>query len=179
MFFSKNFGAATSAVDTGAEEMGGMMKTAGALVGGVLVLLYLVMGAQFESFLLPLVFLLSLVPAFSGAFGCLVITGKSLNMNSVIALVILFGIAVNNGIIFYEACALGGEVIERCAGKMRAIVVTAGTTVCAMVPFAVGESAQASLAVVLTGGRVVSTVVVVLVVPVILVGYFKHGGHRG
>jgi multidrug efflux pump subunit AcrB len=110
-------------------------------------------------------------------------------MNSVIALVILFGIAVNNGIILYESCVEGlkehalsegdieATVIRCCGEKLRAILVTTGTTICAMLPFAIdpwNKSAQSSLAVVLTGGLFVSTLVVMAVIPVILARHFKR-----
>ena len=61
------------------------------------------MGAQFESFRIPLFMLISLPPAFAGAFMLLFFLGQTLNINSIIALVILFGTSVNNAIILYEA----------------------------------------------------------------------------
>jgi multidrug efflux pump subunit AcrB len=71
----------------------------------------------------------------------------------------------------------GEAVISSCVEKFRAILITTGTTVCAMAPFAVDpRSAQSSLAVVLTGGLAVSTAVVLLAVPVILARYFAKKG---
>ncbi|GHV92075.1 multidrug ABC transporter [Spirochaetia bacterium] len=163
------------------EQVREMMVSGGALLLGALVLLYLIMGAQFESFLIPLVFLLSLPPAFSGAFLFLAIFRKPLDMNSIIALVILFGISVNNAIILYESCMLRAKktlraITSACIEKFRAILITSSTTIFALVPFAIdpfNKSTQSSLALVLIGGMLVSTCIVLFVVPVILSILFK------
>jgi HAE1 family hydrophobic/amphiphilic exporter-1 len=206
-----------------AEETRQMLAGGAAVLAGALALLYLVLGTQFESFTLPLLFLLALPPAFSSAFICLFLTGKTLNLHSVIALALLFGIAVNNGIILYENCAkkiADGEegidnpaasngvycspeesvsgfislflprgrgmkpspriteiVIRSCVEKFRAVLITTGTTVCAMLPFAVdpgNRSDQSALAVVLTGGLAVSTALVLVVFPVIFARHFHR-----
>ncbi|MDR0443086.1 MAG: efflux RND transporter permease subunit [Treponema sp.] len=140
-----------------------------------LILLYLVMGAQFESFIIPLALLAALPPSFSGAFTFLAVFGKSLNINSIIALVILFGISVNNTILLYEAYIsqtnLNKEaVIEASVRKFRAILITNGTTILSLLPFSIDPknvSAQSSLVLAVMGGLLFSTVLVLLVIPIL------------
>jgi multidrug efflux pump subunit AcrB len=83
------------------------------LLAITIVLLYLSMGAQFESFFIPLILLLAIPPSFSRAFFLLLATGLKPDINSVIALVVLFGISINNSILLYESCAaLNGRTME-------------------------------------------------------------------
>ncbi|MDR1903732.1 MAG: efflux RND transporter permease subunit [Treponema sp.] len=151
------------------------------LLAGVIALLYLVLGAQFESFGLPFLFFISLPPAFSGAFIFLALFGQTLNMNGIIALIILFGISINNAIILYESCILKEQknictIIEACMEKFRAILITNSTTIFALAPFAIDplhKSAQSSLALIIIGGLLASTVIVLFVIPVILLMVLK------
>lgn len=141
----------------------------------IIILLYLVMGAQFESFVIPALFLLSLPPAFSGALAVLGIFGKSLNINSIIALVVLFGTSVNNAILLYESCVSKSvlnekTIIASCKDKLRSILVTNITTICALIPFAIDPyniNAQSSLALAVIGGLLVSMIIVLAVIPVV------------
>jgi multidrug efflux pump subunit AcrB len=149
------------------------------LLAITIVLLYLSMGAQFESFFIPLILLLAIPPSFSGAFFLLLATGLRPDINSVIALVVLFGISINNSILLYESCAaLNGRTMERgrrfsliiknCGEKLRAILITNITTLIALLPFAFdpfGVNSQASLSVALIGGLSFSLVLVLLLVP--------------
>ena len=153
-----------------------------------ILLLYLVLGAQFESFLLPLVLLVSLPPAFSGAFFALLITGNSLNINSIVALIILFGISINNSILLYESYtnqrAMGKEaLVTACIDKLRAILITNATTIIALLPFAIDPlrlNAQSPLAVAIIGGILFSTVIVLLILPpIFLFTLSKHGYKNG
>ena len=73
-----------------------------AAFGLVIVLLYLVLGAQFESFLLPAVLLSALPLSFSGISIALAVSGKPISFDSALGIIVLFGIAVNNSIILYE-----------------------------------------------------------------------------
>jgi multidrug efflux pump subunit AcrB len=138
-----------------------------------ILLLYLVLGAQFESFVMPLLFLAALPPSFAGALLFLVLSGNSLNINSVIALIVLFGISVNNSILLYEACTAQKEpnantIAVSCGGKLRAILVTTLTTIIAQIPFAVDPqktNAQSSLSAAVIGGLVFSLALVLTVIP--------------
>jgi multidrug efflux pump subunit AcrB len=137
------------------------------------ILLYLVLGAQFESFILPLVLLIALPPAFSGALFALHISGNSLNINSIVALVILFGISINNSILLYETYVQQKTrnketLIKSCAQKLRAILITNITTIVALLPFAIDPfhyNAQSSLAVAIIGGMIFSAIIALTILP--------------
>lgn len=142
----------------------------------VLILLYCVMGAQFESFVIPLLIMISLIPAFSGAFIMLLITRQSINCNSVIALVVLFGTSVNNAIMLYEGISTSSNcthelTIAFCTKKLRPVIITTLTTICALIPFAIDPlklNAQSSMAIAIIGGLTLSLFIVLLVVPPLL-----------
>jgi len=160
-------------ISPGRMELTELARNALFLIIITIILLYLVLGAQFESFILPLVLLIALPPAFSGAFFALLITGNSLNINSIVALIILFGISINNSILLYESYinqkTRGKEaLIAACASKLRAILITNATTIIALLPFAIDPlrlNAQSSLAVAIIGGIIFSTVIVLVILP--------------
>ena len=133
------------------------------------------MGAQFESFTITFLLLIALPPSFSGAFLFLDIFGKSLNSNSIIVLIVLFGKSVNNSILLYESCIskktiTTDAIINSCKEKLRAIIITNITTICALLPFAIdpfNKSSESSLAITIIGGLIFSVILVLLVVPVL------------
>jgi multidrug efflux pump subunit AcrB len=161
------------------EETREMIHGALFLLGITVCLLYLSMGAQFESFLIPLILLLAIPPSFAGAFFLLVVCAVKPDVNSMIALVILFGISINNSILLYESClgknyragAAGRRVsgiIRNCVKKLRALLITNITTIIALVPFAFdpfGINSQVSLSIALIGGLSLSLVLVLAVTP--------------
>ena len=142
----------------------------------VILLLYCVMGAQFESFTIPLFMLLALPPAFSGAFLFLFVFCQILNINSVIALVVLFGTSVNSAIILWESIKeekllSSQNLCLRCKQKLRSILITNLTSALALLPFAIDplhKNSQSSMAIAICGGLIFSFVIVLFVVPVIL-----------
>lgn len=165
-------------VSPGTTELNEMIRSGLLLLMVTILLLYLTMGAQFESFIIPLLLLISLPPAFSGAFLFLLISDNSMNINSIIALVILFGISINNSILLYESCispkAMGRNIdrksiIDSCRNKLQAILITNTTTIIALIPFAIDPlhiNAQTSLSIAVIGGLLFSTILVLTVVPV-------------
>ncbi len=160
----------------GREELDDLLSSSTFLLLVVLLLLYCVMGAQFESFLIPILMLLAIPPAFTGAFMALLVFGHTINLNSIIALVVLFGTSVNNSILLYEAilsqkmiCV--DSVISASVSKLRSILITTLTTICALIPFSVDinhTNTQASMSVAIIGGLVMSFVIVLFVVPPVL-----------
>ncbi|MDR1024594.1 MAG: efflux RND transporter permease subunit, partial [Treponema sp.] len=172
-----------SLVSPKGEETAEMIRLSFLLLAITLCLLYLSMGAQFESFLIPLILLLAIPPSFAGAFFLLLVSSVKPDINSMIALVILFGISINNSIILYESClGLGStaagntagrgqcisKIIRNCAKKLRAIIITNTTTIAALIPFAfdpLGINSQVSLSVALIGGLLFSLLLVLLVLP--------------
>jgi len=144
-----------------------------------LVLVYMVMAGQFERFLDPLIVMLAVPMALVGVVPMLLLTGTTLNIQSVMGLVMLIGIVVNNAILLVDAINhlrreghLGAveAVVEAGRLRLRPILMTASTTVLAMVPMALGWGAgaeiQAALARVVIGGLMASTLVTLVLIPV-------------
>ena len=152
-------------------------------LGGVLLvsllLLYLILAAQFEGLTLPLVVLLVVPVSLVGALIALYLSGDSLNLLSLIGMVVTGGIVVNDAIIKVDMIERGRrqgmELLEAIhfAGRrrLRAIVMTSLTTILALVPvlFASGLGAelQRPLAVAVLGGLVVGTVGSLYIVPLL------------
>ena len=145
-----------------------------------LVLVFIVMAAQFESFLDPLIIMFSVPFATIGILLVLVLTGTTLNVNSFIGIIMLAGIVVNNAIVLVayinlkvqedgmsvrEAVLYGGRI------RLRPILMTTLTTVLAMVPLAVGlgegSEVQAPLARVVIGGLTTSALITLVLIPVL------------
>ena len=158
-----------------------------ATFGLVVLLLYLALGAQFESFLLPLLLLSSLPLSLLGIFAALYLGGKSLNFDSLLGIIVLFGIAVNNSIVLYEnyrqritSIQRGSILIAIYRGtseRLRPILITMLTTVMALVPIAVDTSqtsTQSSMAVAVIGGLFVSTTLTLFVIPQLFYLYLRR-----
>lgn len=147
-----------------------------ALILGM-ILVYMVMAAQFESFVDPFVVIFSVPFGIVGVIWFLLLTGKTLNLMSFIGMVMLVGIVVNNSIVLVDYTNLlrkrGMELREAVltAGqtRLRPILMTALTTVFALVPLALskGEGAEIwnSLAVAVIGGLLFSTMISLVLVP--------------
>ncbi len=154
------------------------------------VLVYLVMAAQFESLLHPLVIMFSLPNAFTGGILALVITGYTFSILSFIGAIVLAGIVVNNAIILVDYInqlrRLHGmpyrqAIAEAGKARLRPVLMTSFTTCLAMLPLALGlgEGAelQAPLAAVILGGLLVSTFFTLVLVPV-MYSLFDDLGRR-
>ena len=144
-----------------------------------LALVYMLMAAQFERFLDPLVVMLSVPMALVGVVPALLLTGTTLNIQSVMGLVMLIGIVVNNAIVLVDAVNLlrrdyemgaAEAVVEAGRLRLRPILMTTGTTVLGLLPLAVGlgtgAEIQAPLARVVIGGLLASTLVTLVLIPV-------------
>lgn len=142
-------------------------------------LVYLVMASQFESLLQPFVIMFSIPFAVIGVAVALFLTGQVLNVVVLIGSVILAGIVVNNSIVlidFTNQLRRQGKskfeaVQEACAVRVRPILMTTSTTVLGLIPMALswGEGAELRfpLAVTIIGGLVVSTLLTLVLVPVL------------
>jgi hydrophobic/amphiphilic exporter-1 (mainly G- bacteria), HAE1 family len=143
-----------------------------------LVLVYMVMAGQFERYIDPLVIMFSVPAALIGVVPTLVLTGTTVNVQSVMGMVMLVGIVVNNAIVLVDYLNLkrredGMDVrsaaIEAGRTRLRPILMTTSTTVLGLLPLALGwgEGAglQAALARVVIGGLVASTLISLLLIP--------------
>jgi len=144
-----------------------------------LVLVYMVMAGQFERLVDPLIVMVSVPVALIGVVPALLLTGTSLNLQSIMGLVMLIGIVVNNAIVLVDAINLlrrerhlgtADAVVEAGRLRLRPILMTTATTVLGLLPLAVGwgpgAEIQASLARVVVGGLLASTLVTLVLIPV-------------
>lgn len=147
-----------------------------------LILIYMVMAAQFERFFDPLVVMFSVPLAVIGVVPTLMITGTTINMQSMMGIVMLIGIVVNNAIVLVDYINLMRRehnmnireaVIHSGKLRLRPILMTTLTTILGLLPlsfgFGSGAELQASLARVVIGGLAASTLVTLVFIPVVYV----------
>jgi HAE1 family hydrophobic/amphiphilic exporter-1 len=145
-----------------------------------IVLIYMVMAAQFERFLDPVIVMVTVPLAFIGVVPTLLITGTTLNMQSLMGIIMLIGIVVNNAIVLVdyinlmrreEKLGVFDAVVQSGRRRLRPILMTASTTVLGMLPLSFGTGAggeiQASLARAVIGGLTVSTLITLILIPVV------------
>jgi HAE1 family hydrophobic/amphiphilic exporter-1 len=142
-------------------------------------LVYMLMAAQFERLIDPLIVMLSVPVALIGVVPALLLTGTSLNIQSVMGLVMLVGVVVSNAIVLVDTINLlrrqrhmnpGEAVVEAGRLRLRPILMSTATAVIGLLPMALGLGAgaeiQAPLARVVIGGLTASTLVTLVLVPV-------------
>jgi HAE1 family hydrophobic/amphiphilic exporter-1 len=147
-----------------------------------LILIYMVMAAQFERFLDPVIVMFSVPLAVIGVVPTLLLTGTTLNMQSLMGVVMLIGIVVNNAIVLVDyinlmrrerGMSVREAVIVSGRLRLRPILMTTLTTVLGLLPLSFGLGAgaeiQASLARVVIGGLTASTLVTLIFIPVVYV----------
>jgi multidrug efflux pump len=141
------------------------------------VIIYLVLAAQFESFVHPLTILVAVALSFTGALLTLTLTGATLNLFSEIGLVMLVGLITKNSILIIEfanqlreqGMSLFEATFEASRTRFRPILMTALSTIVGILPIALGGGAggeaRAPLGIAVAGGMFCSTVLTFLVVP--------------
>ena len=144
-----------------------------------LILVYMILAAQFESFVHPITILVAVPLALVGAVAALVVTGQGLNTMSLIGGVILVGIVVNDAIVkvdYINQCrtrglALRDSILEAGRVRLRPIIMTTVTTVLGLLPMGLGlgrgSDLRAPLAIAVIGGLLVATALTLIVVPVV------------
>ena len=161
------------------EDQQDMMKDLVTLLLLILILVYMVMAAQFENFVNPFVIMFSVPFGFMGVVLGLWATGTTLDIMSMIGILILIGIVVNNGIVLIDYTNLmrerGMSVLEAAEtasrSRLRPILMTTLTTVIGMLPLALGRGEGSemwrSLGMTVAWGLTFSTVVTLILIPTI------------
>ncbi|MCI8653473.1 MAG: efflux RND transporter permease subunit [Angelakisella sp.] len=182
-----------SGVEVAQGNMMDMMYEEFALIwNALLVALYLVfavMAIQFESLRFPIVVLISIPFAMVGSFLGLAVTGSSVNMTSLLGLVMLEGIVVNNAIVLIDYVNIlrrenGVEIHEALirAGKMRLrpILMSSLTTIVGLLPMAIGSGVEMmeSMAIVVIGGLIMSTLLTLILIPTFYLIFDKEDRRR-
>lgn len=147
-----------------------------------LILIYMVMAAQFERFIDPLIVMFSVPVAIVGVIPIMLLTNTTFNIQSLMGVVMLIGIVVNNAIVLVDYINLMRRehnlgvveaVVEAGKLRLRPILMTTLTTVLGLLPLSfgigTGGEIQASLARVVIGGLTASTLITLLLIPVIYV----------
>ncbi|MEP7306135.1 MAG: efflux RND transporter permease subunit [Acidobacteriota bacterium] len=141
------------------------------------VLLYLILVAQFRSFTDPLLILLAVPPGLSGVLAALYLTNTTLNVQSLMGILMMVGMAVSNSILIVEfthrlqaeGLSVVDAVVSSCRIRLRPILMTSLATVIGLVPMALklgtGSEAYAPLARAIIGGLIVSVALTVFIVP--------------
>jgi multidrug efflux pump subunit AcrB len=165
------------AVRGSAEAMNASFKSFALGLTLSVVLLYLILVAQFRSFMDPFIILLALPPAITGVLIVLVLTNTTLNVMSLMGVVMLAGIAMSNSILIVEFAhhlrvegrGVSEAIIESCRVRLRPILMTSLATIIGLMPMALklgeGSESYAPLARALIGGLLVSVVLTVFLVP--------------
>ena len=159
------------------EDQQDSFRDLGILAILIIILVYIVMAAQFESLTYPGIIMTSLPFAFSGIVLILWATGTHLNVMSMIGSIMLIGIVVKNGIVLIDYITLNRErgmsirsaVVLGGKSRLRPVVMTSLTTILGMVPMAVGSGQGAEmwrpLGIAVIGGLTFSTLLTLLFVP--------------
>ena len=159
-------------------------------------LVYFVLASQFESFLMPVIVMMILPVAFSGALFALPLTGRDLSMISLVALIMLAGTVVNASIILVDYIRQRRErgesrqeaILHACPLRIRPVLMTTLTTILALVPMAMGigdtNEMMSDMGITMISGMVISTVITLLFTPVYysvidnLSHVFRRGGSK-
>ena len=156
----------------------------------IIILVYIVMAAQFESFTYPGIIMSSIMFAFSGIVLILLLTGTNLNIMSMIGAIMLIGIVVKNGIVLIDYITLNRErgmsvrrsVIDGGKSRLRPVLMTSLTTILGMVPMAVGSGEGAEMwrpmGIAVIGGLTFSTILTLLFVPTMYTIFAYNGMKR-
>ncbi|MCG6872756.1 MAG: efflux RND transporter permease subunit [Gammaproteobacteria bacterium] len=169
----------TAQVSGQSEEMEISFRSLMLALGLAVILVYLVMAAQFESLLHPFVILFTIPLALIGAVFSLFLTGSSVSVVVLIGSIVLAGIVVNNGIVLIdlinrfraEGVDRHSAIIDAARTRLRPILMTTLTTTLGLLPLALGlgegGELRAPMAITVIGGLLGSTLLTLFVVPVV------------
>ncbi|MDH3379694.1 MAG: efflux RND transporter permease subunit, partial [Gammaproteobacteria bacterium] len=171
-----------------AEEQARASRELTIILGLAILLVYMVMACQYESFRDPLIVMVSVPLAAVGVLTTLYVTQTTLNLQSYIGCIMLGGIVVNNAILLVdqagrlnrEGMSTVESVVEAGRRRLRPILMTTLTTVLALMPLALGigegADAQAPLARTVVGGLSASTLITLVLIPVVF--SLAHPGRK-
>ncbi|MCK5377306.1 MAG: efflux RND transporter permease subunit, partial [Acidobacteria bacterium] len=184
---------ATGQAEEYAESMGSLLFA----LGLAILIVYMLLASQFDSLLHPFTIMLALPPALVGALLALFLTNYTINIMSVIGVILLFGLVTKNSILLVDLTIQKQEtgldceaaLREACPIRLRPILMTAVSMIFGVLPVALalgeGAEARAPMAVATAGGMITSTLLTLFVVPVVytyldrfaarLRGHEKHG----
>lgn len=160
-----------------AEEFGKTFKNITFVFALAFILLYMVLASQFNSFIQPFIIMLAQPLAIIGGLIALLISGDTLNMFSMIGLVLLIGLVAKNSILLVDltnqlregGASINDALKEACPIRLRPVVMTSLTIILALLPAALGLGAGSEtnkpLSVAIIGGMVSSTLLTLVVVP--------------
>ena len=164
------------------KDRGEAFASMGLAIAVAVILVYMVMASQFESLLEPFIIIIEVPLAMIGVVWTLLLTGTTMGLTSLVGLLMLAGIVVNNGIVFVDYAnqmrrkkGLSAEdaIVTAARKRMRPILMTAITTILALMPLAIGATASsvmwAPMARTVAGGLAVATVLTLLVLPCLYV----------
>jgi HAE1 family hydrophobic/amphiphilic exporter-1 len=160
-----------------AEEFGKTMKNMQFVFTLAFILLYMVLASQFNSFIQPFIIMLAQPLAIIGGLLALLITGDSMNIYSMIGLVLLIGLVAKNSILLVDltnqlvnkGANVNDALKEACPIRLRPVLMTSLTIILALLPAALGLGAGSEtnkpLSVAIIGGMISSTLLTLVVVP--------------
>jgi len=160
-----------------AEELGKTMKNVKFVFLLAFVLLYMVLASQFNSFIQPVIIMLAQPLAIIGGLIALLISGDTLNIFSMIGLVLLIGLVAKNSILLVDltnqlrekGASINDALKEACPIRLRPVLMTSLTIILALLPAALGLGAGSEtnrpLSVAIIGGMISSTLLTLVVVP--------------
>jgi HAE1 family hydrophobic/amphiphilic exporter-1 len=170
------------------EQMTESFTWLGVMLAMAVLLVYMIMAAEFESLVHPLAIMFAMPFAATGALLALFLTGESLDITALIGLIMLMGIAVTNAIVLVDYVnqlrragrPLHEALVEGAKVRLRPVVMTAVATVFAMLPMALalreGQELERSMAIVVIGGLATTTVLTLVIVPLVYAILDSLGG---
>ncbi len=168
------------------EEINDAMQKLFFMIAMAIILVYLIMVAQFQSFLSPFIIIFTIPLAFTGGLIAIFISGEEIAITAMMGFLMLAGIIVNNGIVFVDyvnQLRLDGmdkkeALVKTGRDRMRPILMTTLTTVLAMVVMVFSRDAAAemsrNMAVVVIGGLLYATLMTLFIVPVLYDLFFRR-----
>lgn len=174
MQFANTVQIAQSSMDEMMEET---FSSLGLAIAAAMFLVFLVMAMQFESPKYSLMVMLSIPFSLIGSFGLLFITGEDISMTSLMGILMLVGIVVNNGILYVDGVnelrmrmPVEDALVRSGQTRLRPILMTTLTTVISMIPMAMGLGSgtemMSGMAIIIIGGLVASTLLILILMPV-------------